>query len=324
MNDPAIDSTGGTGKLGAANGPLPRRILVVVDPATHEQPAVDKAAQFAAASGASLELYVCDVEQDIPESWAGPSRDGHYRRLRAERITGELRRLAAPLNARGIATSVVSHWHAPLEEGIGHHVIRSNPDLVIKATNRHPAAPRVALTHTDWILIRQIPVPLLLVGTRPWAQPPRIAAAVDPCNTIDHPACLDAAIVDQARMLAGALGGTVEVCHVLRSPPHLPGEAVPPAKRDAAHVRAREAVELLARRVGASAVHLTEGRLVESLARLVGEKSPDMLVMGAVARPRWIHSAASGTAAQLLERVACDLLVVKPQGFISPLLVTEE
>jgi universal stress protein E len=324
MSDPAIDATRDAGKAGAANGPLPRRILVVVDPTTHEQPAIDKAAQFAAASGASLELYVCDAEQDIPESWAGPKRDGHYRRLRGEQMMGELRRLAAPLNARGITTSVVSHWHAPLEEGIGHHVIRSNPDLVIKATNRHPAAPRVALTRTDWILIRQIPAPLLLVGTRPWAQPPRIAAAVDPCNTIDHPACLDTVIVDQARMLAGTLGGTAELCHVLRSPPHLPGEAVPAAKREAAHARAREAVEMLARRAGTGTVHLTEGRLVESLARLVGERSPDVLVMGAVARPRWIHSAASGTAAQLLERVTCDLLVVKPQGFISPLLVTEE
>ena len=31
-----------------------------------------------------------------------------------------------------------------------------------------------------------------------------------------------------------------------------------------------------------------------------------------------------GTAAQVLRRIACDLLVVKPPGFVSPLLVTED
>jgi hypothetical protein len=37
-----------------------------------------------------------------------------------------------------------------------------------------------------------------------------------------------------------------------------------------------------------------------------------------------VHSAASGTAAQILERIRCDLLIVKPPGFISPLLVTDD
>jgi universal stress protein E len=64
--------------------------------------------------------------------------------------------------------------------------------------------------------------------------------------------------------------------------------------------------------------------VTDGLVRLVEEHAPDVLVMGAVARPRWVHSAASGTAAQVLGRIGCDLLVVKPPGFVSPLLVTED
>jgi nucleotide-binding universal stress UspA family protein len=45
--------------------------------------------------------------------------------------------------------------------------------------------------------------------------------------------------------------------------------------------------------------------------------------LGAAARPRWENAAASGTAAQLLEQLACDLLVVKPEGFVSPLLLRD-
>lgn len=301
-----------------------RRILVLVDPTTREQPAVQKAARLAAASGASLELYVCDVEQQVPESWSGPARGHEYRELRRRRLLEELERQAQPYRAIGLTVDVACEWHAPLEEGIGHHVVRARPDLVIKTTQRHPVAPRVALTRTDWILIRQIPAPLLLVGPHPWPVAPRVAAAVDAGVASDHPLTLDTSLVDEARGLAAALGGSVEIFHVLRSPPHLPGEPVSEERREDAHAQGRLVAGRLAQRVQAAAARFTTGRVVDGLIELTTQHEPSILAMGAVARPRWVHSAASGTAAQMLERVDCDLLVVKPPGFISPLLVTED
>ena len=97
----------------------------------------------------------------------------------------ELQRQAEPYRRLGLTVEVGCEWHAPLEEGIGHHVIRPRPDLVIKTTQRHPAAPRVALTRTDWALIRQVPAPLLLVGPRPWPVAPCVAAAVDAVHPPD-------------------------------------------------------------------------------------------------------------------------------------------
>lgn len=302
-----------------------RRILVVVDPtAGSSQAAVDKAARIAASCGASLELYVCDVEQDIPEGWAGASRLGEYREMRRQRFLGELNAMAAQVGRDGLAVTVACEWHAPLEEGIGHHVIRTRPDLVVKGTARHATASRVALTRTDWNLIRQVPASLLLVGPRAWQAQPCIAVAVDPGSNVDHPVHMDEALVEEARELSGILGGPLEIYHVLQDPPHLPGEPVSVEEREDAHAHARLCTNRLARRVEAAAVRIGDGRLVEGLVRLVSAHAPDILVMGAVARPRWVHSAASGTAAQILERIACDLLVVKPPGFVSPLLVTED
>lgn len=300
------------------------RILVVVDPTTREQPGMQKAARLAAASGASLEFYVCDVEQQVPDSWSGPSRSHEYRELRRERLLEELQRHAGPYRALGLAVDVACEWHAPLEEGIGHHVIRTRPDLVIKTTQRHPAAPRVALTRTDWTLVRQIPAPLLLVGPRPWPVAPCIAAAVDAGMVPEHPLALDTTLVDEARNLATALEGTLELFHVLQMPPHLPGEPISAERREDAHAQGRLAARHLAHRVDAAATRFGTGRVTEALAALTREHSPSILAMGAVARPRWVHSAASGTAAQMLERIDCDLLVVKPPGFVSPLLITEE
>jgi universal stress protein E len=300
-----------------------QKIMVVIDPTQREQPALEKAVRIAASYRSSLELYICDVEQDIPESWVGGSRSDEYREILRRRLLEDLERLAEPLRARGLDVRTACEWHAPLEQGIGHHVIRTQPDLVVKETHWHAAMPRVTLTRTDWNLIRQVPAPLLLVRRKPWPEHPRIAVSVDPCHPADRPAALDEAMVDEGRSIANALTGEVDVVHVLQTPPHLPGEKVPAQQKAAVHASARSAVERLARRADCS-VRFGEGDPATGIIHLARESNANVLVMGAVARPRWVHSAASGTAAQILERIDCDLLIVKPPGFVSPLLVTDD
>lgn len=295
---------------------------MVVDPTAVAQPALDKAVRVAALHGSSLELYVCDVDQDIPESWAGTSRAAEYRELRRQQLLGELRDLAAPLTRQGLEVATACEWHAPLEQGIGHHVIRTRPDLVVKGAHRYPVVPRVALTRTDWNLIRQLPAPLLLTGTRPWPAAPRVAAAVESGHPAGYPSALDQIIVDEACGLADVLGGALEIYHVLTPKPHLPGDKVPAQQQAEAHAQARRAIEHLAAQYNAT-MRLAEGGLADGLVQLVEAQVPDVLVMGTGQRPRHAH-AASGTAAQLMERMGCDLLVVKPPGFISPLLVTDD
>jgi universal stress protein E len=300
-----------------------RRILVVVDPTAHEQPALQKALRIATRCRSSLELFICDVQQEIPDSWAGGARFDEYREMTRNRLLSELNRLAEPIKAQGLRVSTVCEWHALLEQGIGHHVIRSQPDLVMKDTHRHMAAHEGILGRTDWTLIRQVPAALLLVRGKDWPGAPQIAAAVDPCHPADRPVALDEAIVDLGRTLADTLEGSLDVCHVVQTPPHLPGDMVTHEQKAAAHVRARNLVKGLAWRAAAG-TQFVEGAPVEGLQRLVRERRPDVLVMGVAARSRFSHVGPAGTAAQILESLDCDLLVVKPAGFVSPLLVTED
>jgi universal stress protein E len=300
-----------------------RRITVVVDPTAHEQPALAKAVAIAKCCGSKLELFICDVRQDMPESWAGGSRMTEYREMTRLRLLSDLKALAAPLLAQGLSVSTECEWHAPLEQGITHHAIRTLPDLLVKDAHHHVALPHATVTRTDWHLIRQVPVPLLLVRPTAWASAPRILAAVDPCRPADRPQALDQRIVDHSRALADAFGGSLNVCHVLQSPPHLPDDAVPYAQKAAAQVRDRSAVKELAWRV-AAASRFAEGSAAQGLLRLAKEFKPDVLVMGAVARLRGAHAVPGGTAAQILEELDADLLVVKPPGFVSPLMIADE
>lgn len=299
-----------------------KRILVVVDPTAYTHPVLEKAARLAANCGSSLELYICDEGQSPPESWAGESRKGEYRELMRKRHLQDLERLASPLRAQGLAVTTASEWHAPLHEGIGHHVIRTMPDLVIKETHPHGAMPST-FSRTDWLLIRQLPVALLLVRSAAWPDRPHVSVGIDPLRSAERPAALDDALLQMARSVGDALKAQVEVVHVLESPRHLPGEPSSQETVAQAHLVARKSVEHMAATSGLPVV-FAEGRVRDALCGYAHQCQPTMLILGAAARPHWAHSAATGTAAQILEHVGCDVLVVKPPGFVSPLLVTDD
>lgn len=272
----------------AAPGIRIRNIMVIVDPTCHEQPALAKAVQIAGRCDGHLELFACDVRQDVPESWAGRSRMDEFRELTRLRLLSDLKALAGPLRAQGLHVSTVCEWSAAPELGIAQHAIRASADLIVKETHHHGSHPHATITHTDWDLIRQLPAPLLLVRAAEWTSSPRVLAAVEPAHPADRPVALDQWIVDHGRALADTLGGSLSVCHVLQSPPDLLDDRL-------THRFAEVAVP-------------------QGLLRLVHEFKPDVLVVGAVGRPPGAQAAPVETVAQILERLDADLLVV-PQGF---------
>ena len=192
--------------------PVPlERILVVVDPGAVAQPALEKAVQVAMHFNSSLELYVDDIQQDIPESWVGDARSREYRDLMRKRAQDELQRLAGPVRGRGLQVSATYEWQAPPQQGFGQHAFRTRPDLVVK--ERHRQAPAgTSVSRTDWILIQEVPAALLLVHSRPWNSPLRIAAAVDPGPS--GYSALSERIVKTAQRLAEMPGGGLETFHV--------------------------------------------------------------------------------------------------------------
>lgn len=304
----------------AAPRPRLARVLVVIDPTSKEQPGLEKAARIALGCGALLELFICEASVDLSEA-------EHEARL--ERSLSMLEDLAAGLRARGLQVECRSDRHAPLEQGVALHVIRTAPDLVVKDTHRHALAPmRGALSLTDWTLIRLCAVPLLLVRPEPWTNAPLFSVSLDPCHPAVRPEALDESMLALGMTLAAALRGSLDALHVLQTPPHLPGEKVSPSARAMAHERARDTVTRVVTRSNDSGtpipLHFLVGRVADSVAGFAVTHDCDVLVMGAGARARWPSAGPSGTAAQVLETLPCDLLVVKPPGFVSPLLVTDD
>jgi universal stress protein E len=302
------------------------RILSIIDPTSDVQPALDKARFLAQRAGSTLELFVCDFD---PSLTGRPFFDSEQlRELRADFIDERmefLEGLADGIRAGGVPVETHVHFDNPVYRGILRRVQESSPDLVVKDTHHHSAIRRTLLSNTDWNLIRSCPVPLLLAKPREWPAQPRILAAVDPDHVGDPAAELDRRILGDAAVLAGLLQGEVHAVHAFFPAALLAAVTGTGALSFVAGVSAAEVVERERRRLGtvlaelasahglpAGHVHLEQGPAVEVLQLLARSLSADVLVMGALSRSRLQELFVGSTAELVLDRLPCDVLVVKP------------
>jgi universal stress protein E len=299
------------------------RVLVIVDPTLEQSAAVNKAARLAKAAGAALELFVCDFapELDAARFLDAPTLTVAVAPV-AARHQVHLDRLAAALRTDGLGVTTTVEFANPLHEGILRRVAVARPDLVVKDSHYHGALRRAILTHTDWHLLRDVPVPLLLTKQAAWHDPPRIAAAVDPNHPGDVGATVDHAIIDAAAALGRVLGATPSVVHVFSTLNLIsiePGIASAPLGTDLAALEVlrtlhRTQLEGLAARHGiaASDTQLIDGIAGYALPEFAAERELDVLALGVIARSRLHERFIGSTADRVLDRIGCDLLVVKP------------
>jgi universal stress protein E len=305
------------------------RILAVIDPTSDLQLALDKATLLARRSGAALELFICDYD---PALSGQPFFDtAKLRELREEFVSERvefLEELADDLRGEGLAVETHVHWDNPVYRGVVRRVQESSPDLVVKDTHYHSAIRRTLFTNTDWNLIRACPAPLLLAKPAEWRPAPRVLAALDPEHLGDKPAALDHDILEYGGLLAQQLGGELHAVHAFFPAAMLAAATSMSGVPLLSGASAAEIVEAERQRVSGllagltgqhglapGRVHLEQGSAVDVLPRLVEKLAADILVMGAISRSRLQEVFLGSTAERVLDRLACDVLVVKPGDF---------
>ncbi len=308
-----------------------KSILVVIDPTADRQPALERATWLAEKLGASLELLICDYDQLLSGGRFFSSDALHgAQRERLDLHERRLETLAAPLREEGITVNVDARWEHPLDHGVLRKAAELQPIIVVKDTHYHSAVRRALFSNADWNLIRSCSAPLLLVKPRRLAATPKILAAVDPLHAHAKPAELDHAILALAVELATALHGDLEVFHAFDPAPVIAGATGSIASPIALPIREltaeleqrhRQALEKLLGDypVRESAIHLHEGIAAETLLALSGHLPADIVIMGAISRSGLKKIFIGNTAERVLDRLPCDLLVVKPAGFAVPI-----
>ncbi|MGI9271965.1 MAG: universal stress protein [Woeseiaceae bacterium] len=307
-----------------------KKILSVVDPTAETQPALQRAAWLAKSTGAELELLICYYNEYLSGDrlFDSPSLE----KARNEVIANEeqhLEALAEPIRETGVVVKTTALWDHPLYEGIVRQALSSGADVVFKDTHHHSAVTRAMLSNTDWNLIRTCPVPLWLVKPQDIAAAPAFVAAIDPMNEHDKPAALDDEILQICKMLSGKVGGSVHAFHSYDPriavatatanayiPVSLPFDEIEQQMHEDHQKRFQEITSFHG--IDEDRAHLKSGLTHEELPALANELDASVVVMGAVARNRWKRLFIGATAERTLEHLPCDLLIVKPDWFHTP------
>jgi universal stress protein E len=303
-----------------------KHVLVVVDPTSDVQHCVQKGARVARALGAAIELFICDYESGVFPGLGVPREvlDEAWKQRHAQ-AEDRLRWLAEPLRESGLKVLTDYSRRESLHAGVVDKVRKYGADLVVKDTHFHGAISRALFTNADWHLIRECPAPLLLTKPAQWNSPVRVAAALDPGHADDKPAGLDHELLDVAADLAGALQGEMRAVHVFDPLPIMAGMASPGSGIGAVPMVDVELIDSLrkyhdkefravvARHSGFEGhADLIEGPPVTALPDYVTQNKIDVLVTGAVSRSVIRRLLVGSTAERLLDRLPCDILVVKP------------
>jgi universal stress protein E len=309
-----------------------RRVLAAVkDPRARDLPGVRKAARLAAAFGAELvlfhtiaePLYVGGIDGDLSALYDNPPdierRTREAQRERLERIAHRLRRT-------GLKVSVSVEWDYPAYEAVVREACRIGAGLIVAEQHpgRHFAAGLLHLN--DWELLRRSPMPVLLVKQKRPYRSPVVLAAVDPDHTYAKPVRLDQQILRMGAAVARALHGTLHAGYAYVPLPLTAFSAGALSNQRIIGVEvhaARAAQTKLQRTVRAvdvprSRQHILDRHPVDAIAQLATRTGSSIVVMGAISRSGLKRLLIGNTAERLLDRLTCDVLIVKPAGLVKP------
>lgn len=186
---------------------------------------------------------------------------------------------------------------------------------------------------TTMHLLRKCPCPVWVI--KPGQPQPyhRILAAVDPATADPDHLALNATIMELATSLARLEQSELLIVHtwtmagesILRSGrAQVSGETVDRLLRDCQAAHRQRLIELLQRHPLEGLkyeAYLLKGEAAALIPQLAQAKEVELIVMGTVNRAGIAGLLIGNTAEKVLRRVDCSTLTVKPEGFVTPVLL---
>ena len=276
-----------------------KNILVVLNPAYNQPPALLRAKQIAKFTQSNLHLLACDKDNEQQQAVAA---------------------LTQQLQDEGFSVTGQSSWFGSYHETVIQAQQAYNCGLVIKEHHAENVFKKVLLTPEDWKLLRLCPAPVLIVKTTtPWSNG-QVLAAVDLGNIDPEHRELHNNIIAKALELAKVTAGHV---HLFTAHPSPMLSAADPTfqLRDTIESRYQSLCNRLVKQfdLDPAFVHLQEGPADILIPRTAEDIGAALTVMGTVARTGLSGALIGNTAEVVLDAINTDVLILKPQDRVEQL-----
>ena len=307
-----------------------KNILLFADPSTDV--AVSSKWALTLAKQNHARLTVVDVVGQLPRDLQSAVTTMTPKELQdivvKERLK-QLEKLATPARKKGIQVSTKVLVGTPFLEII-REVLHNRYDLVIKSAESKTTAKQLLFGSTDLNLMRKCPCPVWVIKSSKRKLNARILAAVDPDPSNPEAEELNALIMDLAISLATQERSELHIVHawkmyVKETYLHFPGNLRP---KDVAKMVREEQnlhkgrLDKLLSNYDLEAidhhVHLLKGDAGQVISQLSQKKRVELLIMGTVARTGIPGFLIGNTAEEVLRKVNCSVLTVKPERFVTP------
>jgi universal stress protein E len=298
-----------------------RNILTLMEPVADEQPAFEAAMVLARRFGSRLELLIGEF-QDLHAAYFDPMtatlQEFHDSVMAGHRAM--LERYVQAAAEQGVNALGEALWGTPFHEIVLARVAATQPDLVVKHSAFHNRIERTLFTGSDWHLIRDCPVPLLLVKDAGLLAGASVLTCVDPMHSHDKPATLDHQLLRRGAMLAEKLGGELHVLNVCAIPTpigvvgdaYVAALAMPPDEEWVGRARASYRQLLAGYDIAGDRAHFRVGVPARDIVAAARELNAGIVLMGAVSRRRLERWFVGSTAESVLDRLPCNVWVEKP------------
>ncbi len=298
-----------------------KNILVVYDDAIGGDDVLEQGTSLARANDARLTLIKV-------------LRDKYATKTVVDDTVKRLRRVASAVKHDGVpnVTSNVVVGVPFLE--IIRQVLREGHDLVIAGAEGGSVLKNVFFGSTATHLMRKCPCPVWIMKPGQPTPYARILAAIDPKSGKPADDELNVKIMDLSTSLAMAHGAHLDVLHAWEPEGNLRETVqseLPVARRqillENCKNEHKEAVDALLDPYRLHEIrheiHLPESVPERAIINLVDDRGIDLILMGTVNRGR-IPGFFIGSAAEaVLNSVRCSVLTVKPDGFLSPVMLNQ-
>lgn len=301
-----------------------QHILAVVEMERDTQPALSRAQEISDKTGATITamLVVYDLSYDMTTMLSPDEREAMKDAVTKEHASW----LSEHLRQLGFShIDIVVQWNNRAFEAVIHHVIDNDIDLVVKATKRHDDLASVIFTPTDWHLLRKCPSPVLLVKEHDWPEGGQIIAAVNVGSEDDEHNLLNDKLTVIANDYAKLLNGNVNLVNSYPSTPLNIAIEVPEFDPGAYNnsVKHHHQAEMAghAKKYGITTAntYVKEGLPEKVIPMVAKDIDAELVIIGTVGRVGLSAALIGNTAEHVIDELDCDVLAVKPDGFVSPL-----
>jgi universal stress protein E len=263
------------------------RLLVVYDPTTESQHALERSAIIAGNEGSSVHLYACIYEDTSP----GGEADRDAALAAQEAI---LVKAAEPLVREGIPVTTEVEWGKDWYTAIIDAAGRNKAGAVLKSSHPHSKGERRLKKTSDWTLIRECDCPVLLVKMPASKEPRKVLAAIDIGSGKEGYGEMNDTILKFCQRYIGSDQAEISFINAHKDLPSRPDRGT------------------LIRTCGVDVdrIFIEMGNPDEVIVKKAEEQDVNLVVIGNSARSGLSALVKGNTAEKVLDQLECDLLAL--------------